>query len=112
MSDRVARTTEAISELTEIIAGSLGITQATPLRDRFVQLLQSGVDVHIDCSEVGEIDAAGAQPLFALSRELTRQGRALRLVALPEPSAATLRKSGFGALIESASVDLARPVAA
>lgn len=64
------------------VEGELTVYAVHDLKTRLQAALSEGQALHLDLSEVSEVDGAGIQLLLAAQREARHNGQHLRLMAL------------------------------
>jgi anti-sigma B factor antagonist len=66
-----------------VIEGELTVFTVHALKDRLMAALAESSSLHIDLSEVSEVDGAGIQLLLATKREVLHRGGTLGLTGHP-----------------------------
>lgn len=61
-----------------VLEGSLGIAEVEALHQRMTAILQANVDITISTEQLGRVDAAGAQLLYAFVREVKQRSLPLQ----------------------------------
>ena len=60
--------------------GAVTIYRAQELKDQLLAAVLDNPELHLDLSQVTELDSAGLQALFLAKREAIKAGHALRIV--------------------------------
>jgi|JFJP01.1.fsa_nt_gi anti-anti-sigma factor len=63
------------------LEGALTIYRAQELKEQLMSAVQTNPELHLDLSQVTEIDSSGLQVLYLAKREAARANHALRIVA-------------------------------
>jgi len=64
-----------------VLEGALTIYRAQELKDQLLSALHNSPELHLDLSQVTEMDSSGLQLLYLAKREAARAEHALRIVA-------------------------------
>lgn len=64
-----------------VLEGAVAIYAARELKERLLSAVRDNRELHLDLSQVTELDSAGLQVLYLAKREAARREHALRIVA-------------------------------
>jgi anti-anti-sigma regulatory factor len=78
-----------------VLLGRVTVGCAVELHRAAISLCQRGGDVTVDCGRAEYVDTAGMQLLFALRRELVRDGHSCKIVGASAAVREDIRLAGF-----------------